>query len=309
MRAVTLEGFGTPPVVRDDLPAPAVGATQVLVRVEASSVNPVDNAIAAGMLKDVVDHDFPVTLGRDYAGVVEEAGADAGDFAAGDAVFGFLRHANPAIADGTWAEFLSLPADGPIAPAPAGADPEVVGAAPLAGITALTAIDALGIGRGDTVLIVGATGGVGTFAVQLAVAAGATVIAPGFPEDDAYLRDLGVSEVLPRDADAAAIARAQHADGVDAVLDLVSYAPGAFEGALKDGGRLASPNSAAGEGPGRTNVMALPTRENLDRLATLLADGTLRVPIQATYDLADAPAALAALGGSHTRGKIAIRVA
>jgi NADPH2:quinone reductase len=309
MRAVTLEGFGTPAVVRDDLPAPAVGAMQVLVRVEASSANPVDNAIAAGMLKDMLDHDFPVTLGRDYAGVVEEAGPDAVGFTAGDAVFGFLRHANPSVADGAWAEFVSVPADGPIAPAPAGVDAEVSGAAPLAGITALTAIDALGIGRGDTVLIVGATGGVGTFAVQLAVAAGATVIAPGLPEDDAYLRDLGVSEVLPRDADAAVIARAQHADGVDAVLDLVSYAPGAFEGALKDGGRVASPNGAAGEGPGRTNVMALPTRENLDRLAALLADGTLKVPIQETYGLAEAPAALAALGGTHTRGKIAIRVA
>jgi NADPH2:quinone reductase len=309
MRAVTLEGFGAPPVVRDDLPAPAVGGPQVLVRVEASSANPVDNAIAAGMLKDMVDHDFPVTLGRDYAGVVEEAGADAGDFATGDAVFGFLRHANPAIAEGTWAEFVSVPADGPIAPAPAGVAPEVAGAAPLAGITALTAIDALGIGRGDTVLIVGATGGVGTIAVQLAAAAGATVIAPGLPEDEAYLRDLGVSVVLPRDGDVAAIARARHADGVDAVLDLVSYAPGAFDGALKDGGRVASPNGAAGAGPGRTDVIAMPTRENLDRLAALLADGTLRVPIQATYDLADAPAALAALGGTHTRGKIAIRVA
>ena len=164
-----------------------------------------------------------------------------------------------------------------------------MGAAPLAGITALTAIDALGIGRGDTVLIVGATGGVGTFAVQLAVAAGATVIAPGFPEDEAYLRDLGVSAVLParrrrrRDRP-----RASTPDGVDAVLDLVSYAPGAFEGALKDGGRLASPNSAAGR------ARAGPTSWRFRRARPrppggVLADGTLRVPIQATFDLAARP--------------------
>jgi NADPH:quinone reductase-like Zn-dependent oxidoreductase len=77
---------------------------------------------------------------------------------------------------------------------------------------------------------------------------------------------------------------------------------------LKDGGRVASPTGAAGEGPGRSNVMAAPTRENLGRLGGLLADGTLRVPIQSTYELAQAPEALAALAGTHTQGKHAIRV-
>jgi NADPH:quinone reductase-like Zn-dependent oxidoreductase len=135
------------------------------------------------------------------------------------------------------------------------------------------------------------------------------VAAPALPEDEPYLRDLGVTEVLPRDGDVAAAVRERHPEGVDALLDLVSYAPGAFDAALSDGARVASPNSAAGEGSGRTNVMAAPTTQNLDRIARLVAEGALRVPIQATYDLAQAGDALDALGTSHTQGKLALRVA
>ena len=91
-------------------------------------------------------------------------------------------------------------------------------------------------------------------------------------------------------------------------MDLVNYAPDVPTSLLKDGGRAASPTGAAGEGPGRTMVMAAPTPVNLQRLAGLLADGTLLVPIQATYDLAQAPDALAALGTTHTQGKLAIRI-
>jgi len=307
MKAVTLTAFGTPPALSNDVPAPAPAANEILVRVHASSVNPVDNAIAAGMLKDMVKHEFPVILGRDYAGVVDQIGPDVAGYAVGERVYGFLVHANPTVHDGSWAELITLPEDGPIAPVPAGVELAAAGAAPLVGITAMTAIDALDVSQGDTVLVVGATGGVGSFAVQLAARAGATVLAPALPEDEAYLRHLGVSEVLPRDGDVGAVVRERHPDGVDAVLDLVSYAPGAFDAALKSGGRVASPNGVAGEGLGRTNVMAVPTRENLERLGALLADRRLRVPVQATYELAQAPDALAALGTSHIRGKLAIR--
>ena len=144
--------------------------------------------------------------------------------------------------------------------------------------------------------------------MQLAARAGATVIAPALPEDEEYLRGLGVTDVLPREGDVAAAVRERHAAGVDAVLDLVSYAPGALDAALKPDGRVASPNGAAGDGPGRTNVVATPTTENLERLAGLLEEG-VRVPIQKSYELAQAGDALAALGTTHTRGKLAIRVA
>src|SRR5437762_11413148 len=110
MKAVTLDAFDTPPALRDDLPAPTPASNDVLVRVRSSSVNPADNSIAAGMLKQMgVEYEFPVILGRDYAGVVEQVGEEVTRFAVGDAVFGFLMHANPTVHDGTWAELIAVP--------------------------------------------------------------------------------------------------------------------------------------------------------------------------------------------------------
>jgi NADPH:quinone reductase len=309
VKAVALTALETPPAVREDLPPPTPEPDQVLVRVRASSVNPADNSIAGGMLKQMgIEYEFPVILGRDYAGVVEQVGAAVTRYNVGDEVFGFVLHANPTVRDGSWAEFIVVPQDTSIAQAPTGVDAAIAGAAPVAGIAAMTAIDALAPSEGETLLIVGATGGVGSFAVQLAARAGATVVAPALPEDEAYLRELGVSELLPRDGDLAATAGERHPYGFDAVLDLVNYAPDVPASLVKDGGRVASPTGAAGEGPGRTMVMAAPTPENLQRLGGLLADGTLRLPVQATYDLAEAPDALTALATSHTQGKLAIRI-
>jgi NADPH:quinone reductase-like Zn-dependent oxidoreductase len=97
-------------------------------------------------------------------------------------------------------------------------------------------------------------------------------------------------------------------DGVDALLDLVSYAPGAFDGALRDGARVASSNGAAGEGPGRTNVMAVPSTDNLRRLAALLDAGTLQAQIHDTFEFDRATDALQALATERVRGKLAISV-
>jgi NADPH:quinone reductase len=308
VRAVTLDAFDAAPAVRDDLPDPAVAADVLVVRVRASSVNPVDNAIAAGMLREMVDPDYPVVLGRDYAGTVEAVGADVDRFAVGDEVVGFLLHANPTIHEGSWAELIALSPEMQVAPKPASLDLPAAGVAPLAGVTALAAVDALALSEGDTVLIIGATGGVGSFAVQLAGRAGATIIAPALPEDADYLRELGVAERFDRDGDVVSAVRESHPDGVDALLDLVSYAPGAFDGALGDGARVASSNGAAGEGPGRINVMAVPSGDNLRRLAALLDDGTLQVHIHDTFGLDRAADALQALATEHVRGKLAIGV-
>ncbi len=169
---------------------------------------------------------------------------------------------------------------------------------------------ALELSQGETVLVVGATGGVGSIVVQLAKAAGATVLASGLPEDEEFLRGLGVDEVFPRDGDLVAAVRERHPDGVDALVDAVTpYQPTPYDGVLTDGGRVASPTNVAGEGPGRTNVTHAPDRELLDRIAQHLADGTVKVPIQQTFELAQAPEAMEALDAGHTQGKIAIRVA
>jgi NADPH2:quinone reductase len=311
MRAITLESFDSGPTLQD-IPTPQIAPNEVLVRVRASSVNPIDNAIASGMLKDMVEHDFPVVLGRDFAGVVEQVGSDVTRFSQGDEVYGAVPAVNPTVHDGTWAELIVVPEDNFFTRKPAGVEFAATGAAPWAGITALSALDALGVSEGDTVLIVGANGGVGSFAVQLATEAGATVIAPALPEDEEYLRELGVSEVLDRDADIAALVHERYPEGIEALLDLVSYAPEGFDThaeVLKDDGRGASPLSASGEGSERHNVGAVPTPENLQRPARLLEARTLWVPVQRTYELEQAGEGLRALATEHTQGKWAIRVA
>jgi len=305
MKAFILERFGEQPRLRDDVPQPMPADGEVLVRVEASSVNPMDGGIVVGMMRERVEHVFPITLGRDFAGVVEAVGGGVSRFSPGDAVFGFIPGMDPTIHTGTWAELISVP-EARLAVRPRKVDVAQAGAAGLVGATALAGIDALELAPGQTVLIVGATGGVGGVATQLAVSAGAQVVAPARPEDEDYLRGVGVAQLVPRGDDVTAAVLELHPDGVDAVFDLVSFTPGGFDGALKAGGRIASPLGAAGEGLGRTNVAGLPTPETLRRLSDLLRTGTIAVPIQATYSLDDAGEGLRAFAALPRHGKIAL---
>ena len=306
MRAFTLSGFGEQPGLRDDLPEPEPAADELLVRVRAAAVNPVDGFIAAGALKEMAEHVFPVVLGRDFAGTVEGAGPAAGGHEVGADVFGFVRHASPAVGNGSWAELIAVPDDA-VSAKPSTLDFEHGGAAPVAALTALAAFDALAPATGQTVFVVGAAGGVGSFFVQLAAAAGANVIAPALDEDGDYLRGLGVAELIDRNADVAAAVRAAHPTGVDASFDVVNRAPDTS--LLRDGGRLASPLGAAGEGPGRFNVMADSKAASLQRLADLFDGGTLRVPIQRSYPLDKAGDALRDLTATHTQGKLGVTIA
>ena len=306
MRAVTLDSFDAVPAVRDDLPEPTAAADRLVVRVRASSVNPVDNAIAAGMLREMVDHDFPVVLGRDYAGTVETIGPDVQGYAVGDEVFGFLLHANPAVHEGSWAELIAVTPGTQVAPKPASLDVAAAGVAPLAGIAALAAVDALALSREKRSWSSARPGVSAASPSQLAARAGATIVAPALAEDADYLRKLGVGEQLDRRGDVVAAVRDRHPDGVDALLDLVSYAPGAFDGALRDSARVVSSNGAAGEGPCRTNVMAVPSEDHLRRLAALLDDGTLQTHVHDIFDFDRATYALQTLATEHVRGKLAI---
>ena len=172
-------------------------------------------------------------------------------------------------------------------------------------------MDALDSSPGDTILVVGATGGVGHLAVQMLAHAGATVIASALPEDAVFLRGLGVAEVIDRGGDVPAAVRQLHPDGVDGLIDLVSYSPDDFNtnaSMLKDGGRGATPLSAAGEGQGRTNVMAISSPENLERLAGLVGPGTINVYIQESYSLKQAGEAMNVLGVTHTQGKLGVQL-
>ncbi len=136
MKAVVLHDFESGPAV-SELPTPQTGANELLVRVQASSVNPADAAIAAGMLKGMAEYAFPVTLGRDFAGVVETVGSGVSRYQPGDRVYGFLVHANPTVHDGSWADYLVVPEDTSVARKPDSVDVGMAGAAPLAAVTAL----------------------------------------------------------------------------------------------------------------------------------------------------------------------------
>src|SRR5688572_23952199 len=155
MRAITLDASDTQPALREDLAEPTPADNEVLVRVQASSVNPVDRSIAAGMLAQMgVEYDYPVLLGRDYAGVVGRTGSAVSGYRPGDRVFGFVLHADPTVHDGAWAELITVTEELSIGAIPDGVDLAVAGAAPLAGITAITAVDALELSDGDVLLVV-----------------------------------------------------------------------------------------------------------------------------------------------------------
>ncbi len=166
-----------PRSLRSRLRAPGDG--QVLVRVQASSLNGFDIAVANGMLVGMMEHRYPVVLGKDFAGVVETVGTGSDRFAVGDAVFGVVM--TPYLGEGAHAEYLAVSDQYGIARIPKGVDVASAGALGLAGAAALGVLDALDLQPGTTVLVVGATGGVGSIVTQYAAAAGARVIATAQP--------------------------------------------------------------------------------------------------------------------------------
>jgi NADPH:quinone reductase-like Zn-dependent oxidoreductase len=309
MRATVLPDFGQPVGV-SDIPVPEPGASEVRVRVRASSVNGFDLAVAAGFAREWMEHRFPVVLGRDFAGTVDALGPGATRFAVGDPVFGVII--TPVLGDGGFGEYVVLREDAGIAPIPAGLDIATAGALGLAGTSAVLAVEAVAPQRGETLLICGAPGGVGSFAVQLAAARGAEVIATArLGEQTDYLRRLGAAHVVDRDGDIAAQVRALRPHGVDAVLHLAGEAA-SLALLLTPHGRIASllvmnPEQLGVDGSRAKSVMARPDAMILERLATEVASGRLNVRIHATYPLEEVPAAFRNFAEGKT-GKIAVAI-
>src|SRR5829696_5554678 len=168
MRAFVLPDFESQPTLAD-IPIPEAGPGGVLVRVHAASVNGVDLSIASGHLQGMMEYDFTVVLGKDFAGTVEAVGDGVSGFAAGDRVFGVVSDPSP-LSSRSFAEYLAVPAEPNLSRVPEGADLASAGVLGLAGSAALQAVDELTPAAGETLLISGATGGVGAPAVQLAAA-------------------------------------------------------------------------------------------------------------------------------------------
>jgi len=311
MKAAVLPDFGAAPELRQlPLPEPAEG--EVRVRVHAASVNGFDVSVASGRLKGMMEHRFPVVLGKDFAGTVDAVGAGVTGYAPGDRVFGVVTR--PYLADGSFAEFVTVPAGIGLARLPDGVDFRTASALGLAGTAARMAVDALALAAGQTVLVAGATGGVGSIAVQLAARAGARVIATAHGDEERRrVTGLGAAEVVDYTQDVAAQVRAAHPDGVDAALHFAGD-PGAALSVVRAGGRLAStmimaPGQIPSEAVTVKAIYAMPTAEVLGGLADAVASGRLTVPIQRTYPLDEVPAALRDFAQRGTLGKLAIVVA
>ena len=315
MTAFALTSAGTPAAL-NELPDPELSSDGALVRVVAASVNGFDVYQASGGLMAMMPHDLPTVIGRDFAGVVVTVGRDRTDVAVGDDVLGFVT-STPPLHTGTWAQLVAGGANLILARKPAGLTWEAAAAIPLAASTALDAVDAVVPGPGDDVLVMGATGGVGSFAVQFAAQRGARVIATAKPgEDDAFVRALGATDTIDyTQSGLGDSVRRLAPSGLAALIDTVSRGK-AFEALaalLPDGARASTTLGAADvpalaeRGVRATNVAGKPTSARLAAFADWAASGRLQVPIQETFPLADAQSAIDAFNAG-TRGKLVLTI-
>ena len=306
MKAVRIHSFGGPDVLKlEDVPKPKPASREVLIRVEAAGVNPVDYKIRSGEFKPV-GLQTPLTLGRDVAGVVEEAGRDVTEVKTGDDVYALLDAGH-----GSYAEYAIANAEH-VVRKPAKLDYLHAAAVPLAATTAWQGLFDHGkLKTGERVLIHGAAGGVGHFAVQFAKDRGAYVIATARAEDAELLRKWGADEVI----DYTQQDFEDRAREIDLVLDLVA---GEMQQrswhVVKPGGRIIStlqpPSSmeaalhhAKGEA-----FMVEPNRDELAKIGRLIDDGKVSVFLQQTFPLAEACRAHDHLEHEHVRGKVVLAV-
>ena len=257
---------------------------------------------------------FPLILGQDAAGTVSSVGNNVTRFKSGDRVFGQFFHAP--VGEGTFAEYAVVPEKGALALLPREIDFPTAAALPTAGMTALAMVEALELEAGSSVLIVGATGGVGSFATQLAANKGLHVLATAAaPSDGERLRRLGAHEIYAS-RDEALISEVQrtHSQPIDGVIDLVSKTAvlTALAGLVRQGGCVLTTVFSADEKALRArglrggNFEVRASSSLLERLVEIVQSGKLTVPIDSAISLADAPAAIARSRAGHSKGKTVI---
>lgn len=310
MRAVGVrERKGRPEVLQARRPDP--GGGEVLVRIVAAGLNPLDWKIADGMLEDAVPYDFPLVMGVDFAGVVEESGPQARRFATGEQVFGHV--VSEPVGGGTYAEYVVVNETGSIAPAPLTVPLTAAAGAPTAGMTALGIMDAAALRSYESLLIIGAAGGVGTFLTQLAAADGLRVVAATHGHDQARMAGFGAALTSDlRERPPAEAVREEYPAGVDALVDLCSVDRADFAAhaeAVRDAGVAVSSLDAAsldalyGRGIEGINFHIDPSAELLERLGHEIDSGRVAVPVEAEVPLEEAPGAVARNRAGGARGK------
>jgi len=309
MKVVAFGGFDQAPTVTEiETPEPAPG--EIRVRVHAASVNGFDLAVANGYLNGAMEHRFPVVLGKDFAGTVDALGEGVDGFAVGDRVFGVVT--KDFLGDGSFAEYVTVPVTVGVTKLADGIEFTEAGALALAGTAAVDSFDAADITAGATVLVSGATGGVGQQVVQLAVRAGATVIATAHTSEEIELvTALGAAATVDYTGDASAQTREAHPEGVDVVFHFAGD-PTSLVSVVKPGGVLVSTAIMSADQVPAENVRvvaiyAVPSASTLDRIAENHESGHTTLTVQRVYDLADAPAALGDFGAG-TLGKLVISI-
>jgi NADPH2:quinone reductase len=311
MRAFAIQSFGKAPAIQD-LPIPAADGAY-LIRVSYAGVNPIDYKL---LEKLTVTSKYPFVMGIDFAGVVERAPTGDRGFRAGDRIFGMARM------HGAYAEYTAVAAGGsvfvPLARIPDGVTDEQAAALPIPGITALRSLELLGVNVGQRLVVMGATGGVGGYAVQIARSRGAHVIATVRGDAD-EARRLGAEEVYDTaSVDVTDALRTSHPSGVDAVLDLVNDTNAIRRDAeiLKSGGSLVSTLYAADAGwfaqrkitahNIASNANPLSSPQGLSEVASLLEHGRITARIGSRFELDDAGQMLEKLRHGDLRGKTII---
>jgi len=312
MHAIAVNEYGATPALVE-LPKPQPGPHQILIKIRTAGMNPGDRQISDGVWKDRVPGAFPLVLGADFAGVVESVGEGTAKFAPGDEVFGQLL-IPPLGSTGTYAEYVAVTEDAPLAKVPNGFDAAVAATLPTPGGTALQMVTSLEPLSEKTALIVGAGGGVGSFATQFAVNAGARVIADASGSETDRMRSYGADEMIDYSTVSVAdTVRRAHPDGIDALIDVASDADefAALSSLVRSGGSavttryVADTESLSARGVTGVNFAYQSSPEVLGRLADAVVAGRIAPPPITTIKLDDVPPAMSG-GGSHHGGKTVI---